>query len=81
MNFKNYINEKTKIALFVFEYIADQLTNDESSTDKEIIDHLTKETKLDKNKISNLVKKERDFFLKGKLIKTEDAIKRIKKYL
>jgi len=77
MKFGKYINEgKSDL-----EFIVDQLTNDESSTDKEMIAHLSSETKIDKNKISKLVKKERNYFLKGSMIKTEDAIKRIKKYL
>lgn len=77
MKFKEYITEKKSD----LEFIADQLTNDESSSDKEMIDHLSSETKFDKSKISKLVKKERSYFLKGTMIKTEDAIKRIKKYL
>ena len=46
-----------------FQFIADQLTNDESSTDKEMIDHLSSETKIDKKKIATLVKKERSNFM------------------
>jgi len=76
MKYKDYIKKNE-----IWQFIAYQLTNDESSTDKEMIDHLSKETKIDKAKISKLVKKERDYFLKGMLIKTEDAVKVIKKYL
>lgn len=78
MKIKNYIEEKTD---FSFDFIIMQLTNDESSTDEEMIQHLSNETKISKNKIFKLVKKERNNFLQGKLINIKDAIKVVKKYI
>ena len=68
--------KKTEIA-----FIADQLTNDENSTDAEMIDHLAKETNIPVAKISKLVKSLRGKFLKEPLMGIDIAKKLIKKHL
>ena len=45
-------------------WIADQMSNDEESSDEEMIDFFHNETKIDKEKLTNLVKKERTGFLR-----------------
>lgn len=62
------------------KFIADQLSNDENSTDAELILHLAKEVKgANIRKMSLLVKAERTNFLNNTL-SHEDAAKLIKKY-
>ena len=62
-SFKQHFNEKKSD----YEFIADQLSNNENPSDKELTDHLSKETGIDKKKISNLVKKERTKFMNSTL--------------
>lgn len=62
-------------------FIADQLSNDESSTDAEMILHLAKETHTPVAKMSKLVKALRPGFLKGGMMMSDDAAAKIKKYL
>lgn len=72
------IEKKTDNAI---RFIADQLTNDESSTDAEMVLHLAKETHTPVGKMAKLVKALRPKFISGGLIDRQDAAKMIKKYL
>jgi hypothetical protein len=74
---KKYLVEKTSKDI---DFIADELSNDENSTDAELILHLTKETNISSSKISKIVKKLRSDFLKN-IISMDDAIIKIKKFL
>ena len=66
-----------------YELIAHSLHNDEASTDDELVDFINDETKIDKKKLQNLMKKERSNFLgpKYKNNKPNDDKKIIKKYV
>ena len=58
----------------------DQLSNNDSSSDADLILHLAKETKNSIANISKLVKKERSKFLNG-IIPSKEARKMIAKYI
>lgn len=62
------------------DFIADQLSNDEYSTDAELILHLAKSTKNSVPNMSKLVKAERNNFL-NKIIPQKEARKIIAKYI
>jgi hypothetical protein len=66
-----------------YEFIADQMHNDEFSSDEEMIQFLSDELGADKSKIKKLVEKERNNFLGSAYLKNtmSDDIKIIKKYL
>jgi len=63
------------------EFVADQFVNVENSTDKEMIDHLTAETGLDKKVITKMVKKERTNFMNKPLASVDSQVKILRKYL
>jgi vacuolar-type H+-ATPase subunit H len=77
MKVRQYLTEKWTDA----EFIIDQLANDENSSDEEMIDHLSKETKVKKEKISKLIKSERSKFLKDTMMSKIAAMKIVKKYI
>jgi len=74
-----YIGE-AKFTMKKVDFIADQLSNDERSSDAELILNLSKETGISIANISRLVKKERSGFLNF-IVPLEKARKIIKKYL
>lgn len=78
MNLEKYLNESSKRAI---DFIMGQLMNDESSSDAEMILHLSQETHVPIAKISKLVKTERNRFLSSGIIPYEEARKIIKKYV
>jgi histone H3/H4 len=61
-------------------FIADQLSNDEHSSDAELVLHIAKETGISIANISRLVKKERKTFMNG-IVSNDKATKIIRKYL
>lgn len=61
-------------------FIADQLSNDESSTDAELVLHISKQTGVPIANISRLVKKERKKFMNS-IISNDNASKIIRKYI
>jgi len=61
--------------------VLDILSNDEVSSDSEIVDLLSDETKFDKANLTKLVKAERNNFLKSKFKDDAVALKAIKKYI
>lgn len=63
------------------EFVADQFVNNENASDKEMVDHLTAETGLDKNAIKKMVKKERTNFMNKPLASTDTQVKILRKYL
>ena len=52
-----------------FELVLDQMSNNEFDSDQELLDFLSKETRLDKKKLKSLIKKERSTFLKQPIVK------------
>jgi hypothetical protein len=70
-------------ALDDYGFVADIITNDDVSDDKEIVDLIVSETKFKKADVAKLVKQERDNFLGTKYIKynLKQTIQVIKKYL
>ena len=79
MKLKNFLiceaNEKA------IQFIMQVLTNDENSTDAELILHIAKETHTPIAKASKLVKSERNRFLQGELMSDNEAKALIKKYI
>jgi predicted DsbA family dithiol-disulfide isomerase len=63
------------------EFVADQFVNDEDSSDKEMVAHLTKETGLDPKAIKKMVKGARTKVLNKPLASTDDHVKMLKKYM
>jgi len=61
------------------DIILDQLSNDDTSSDNEMVKFLTKETNVGKRTLENIIKKERPLFLKSPMVR--DGAQRIKKYL
>jgi hypothetical protein len=72
----NEANKKKNAVLFIM----DQLSNDESSSDAELILHLAKETGNSVANMSKLVKAERNNFLNN-IMPQDKGIKIIKKYI
>ena len=62
-----------------YNIVADILSNDESSTDAEVIDLLNDETDFDKDRLKKLVKEQRSNILKGGGLNA--ILKIIKKYI
>lgn len=73
---EKYLTEKND-----YEFVIMQLKNDEFSSDKEMVDHLSNQTKFDKKKIEKLVKNVRGEFLKNTLMDTTKSLKLVKKYI
>ena len=66
------------------EFIADQLVNDDTSSDEEMIEFIVDETGFDKAKVSKIIKIERPKFLKDiklQMLPTKDLVSIVKKYL
>lgn len=77
MKVEIYLDEAKKSTI---DFIADQLSNDENSSDAELILHLAKETGTSIANISRLVKKERTFFMNN-IVSNISSKKIINKYL
>ena len=75
-NTKESVNEADHYGI-----VADILTNDDVSSDSEMLDFLTDETKFDKAKLKKLISAERTNFMKDKYLKLDVAIKVIKKFI
>lgn len=63
------------------EYIAGQFINDEASSDKEMVAHLTKETGLDPKSIKKMVKGARSKVLAMPLSSADKIIAILKKHM
>jgi hypothetical protein len=74
---EKYLNESKR----AIDFIMGQLMNDESSSDAEMILHLSQETHIPIAKISKLVKAERNNFLKDTMMSKDVAMKIVKKYI
>ena len=61
--------------------VADQLSNNETDDDKELVDFLTDETSIDKKKLQKVVKELRRKFMTTPAMSDKEAEKMIKKYL
>lgn len=77
MKVREYLTEAKKNTI---EFILDQLTNDDKSTDAEMILHISKETHIPIAKISKLVKSKRNLFMNS-MMDMDMAGKIVKKYL
>jgi len=61
------------------DLVLDQLSNNESESDIEMLVFLTKETEIDKKVLASIIKNERSYFLKTP-VPAEDGVKRIMGY-
>jgi len=61
-----------------YEYIIMQLVNDESSTDMEMAEYLSDTTKVDKSKITAIIKQYRNLCLINPLIDTQHMVRILK---
>jgi F0F1-type ATP synthase delta subunit len=81
--FKQILEERkfSNSDLADLEFIAMQFSNDENSSDKEMIAHLTSETGLSKSDITKLVKKGRGEFLKNPLMSMDKEMALLQKII
>ena len=64
-----------------YEFVIDQLSNNETASDEEMAEHLSRETGKDKNAIKRLIKNERTKFMNDPFIDTEKALRIITSYI
>lgn len=65
----------------VIELIIDQLTNNETSSDEELVDFLNEETGLKKERLQQMVTEIRSFFLTNLTITEGEAFQLVSKSL
>jgi hypothetical protein len=73
--------KKGKGGIDKLNFIADQLVNDEYSTDRELADHLAKQTGMDLSVTKKIVKQIRPKTIKNPLMMTDDIIKMIQRVI
>lgn len=70
-----------KMESYNYDIILSIISNDEVSSDKELVELIVEETGLDKNKIAKFVNKERTNFINGKYLNYKDGLAVVKKYV
>lgn len=73
---KSKLSEKNDMAVVI-----DQLSNDEESSDKELLQFLSKETSFKKEDLEKMIKKLRPTFLKTPVMTDKEAKDLISKFL